>query len=211
MPVDKQTCEVNSSPMKPQTTPRTCAIATALYLAARGRGKEPLYRQASDQALRRAEKRLHHYASRQGLPWPRALGTSPWALARLLEQVNGHPYRVARWNRHTQDALRRTLAAGMDCAAYVGGVGHVSSAKTPLLHYLHSLTGALSALIPRHVVGLLAPADNHTGEVIVAEPAQGRHYPLNWEEFLRQAQGRQRRATWGNWQRVIAVVLPVDS
>lgn len=193
--------------MKPQTTTRTCGVATALYLASRARGKGDTYRRAGSPALARAEARLHRYAARQGLPWPRVFGTSPWALARLLEQATGSPYRIARWSPRSAAALRRSLAAGLDAAAYVGGIAppHGDS-RTPLL----AVRTAFSSLIPRHVVGLVAPSVNADADVIVAEPGSGRDYQLKWEEFLRRASGSSVDPTWGNWRGIIALVLPVD-
>lgn len=51
---------------------------------------------AAHRRLTRA--RLH---DRWQLPWPRALGTPPWAVARELEAVTGGPHRtrVIRWSR----------------------------------------------------------------------------------------------------------------
>lgn len=55
------------------------------------------------------------------VPWPRALGTPPWAVARAMTDLTGTPYRthVARWGDRSDD-LARLTAAAHPCPLYVG-------------------------------------------------------------------------------------------
>lgn len=88
---------------------------------------------------------------RAQLPWPSALGTQPWALARELATVSGTPHvvrLVPPWGRDAAyDDLLAAGASGQPVAAYVG-----------------------NALLPRHVV--LVTGDD-AGGVEVYDPATG--------------------------------------
>ncbi|GAA4675963.1 hypothetical protein [Nocardioides nanhaiensis] len=53
------------------------------------------------------------------LPWPRALGTPPWAVARALGALTGRSHRT-RFVLDRDAAYRRLLAAPMPAALYVG-------------------------------------------------------------------------------------------
>ncbi len=110
-------------------------------------------------------------AGRHQLPWPRALGTPPWAIRRELETLTGrdHDLRLARWSR----------AAAYDRLARTGGVLYVGSPT-----------------LPRHVVLVLG----HDGAEATAaaglrcyQPSVGRVEPLEREEFLA---GELARAGW---------------
>lgn len=83
------------------------------------------------------------------LPWPRALGTPPWALERHLEVVTGRPQRTRLLRgpagARTRVRMARALEQGTPVAVYVG-----------------------SALMPRHV--LLAVPRTVPGAARVAEP-----------------------------------------
>ncbi len=58
---------------------------------------------------------------RAQLPWPRALGTPPWAVARTMAEItgDGHRTRVVRWGDRSDDLLR-LAAAGHPCPIYIG-------------------------------------------------------------------------------------------
>ena len=61
---------------------------------------------------------------RAQLPWPRALGTPPWAVATTMTGLTGIPHRthVVRWGDRTDDLGRLTaaVAGGHPCPVYVG-------------------------------------------------------------------------------------------
>jgi hypothetical protein len=85
------------------------------------------------------------------LPWPRALGTPPWAVARAMSSYTGLPYRtrVVRLGSRSSDfaAVQEAVSAGHPCPLYVG-----------------------SAWLPRHVV--LAVGSSDAG-VQVYNPGRG--------------------------------------
>lgn len=94
-------------------------------------------------------------AGRWQLPWPRALGTPPWAVRRELERLTGldHKVRLARWAR----------TAAYDRLLGVGGVLYVGSRS-----------------LPRHVL-LVLP---ESGEALRCyQPSQGMVVHLKREDF----------------------------
>lgn len=125
---------------------------------------------------------------RPQLPWPRALGTPPWALARALGTVATParppvPYRTrplltGRRGR-AFDELLAALRDGRPGALYVG-----------------------TRLLPRHVVLVLAEADPHGAGLRCYEPAQGRLVDVGRQSFV------QGRLGLAGWQRPWFVVLP---
>ncbi|WP_372736749.1 hypothetical protein [Nocardioides sp.] len=120
---------------------------------------------------------------RAQLPWPRALGTPPWALARAMTSFSGLPYRtrLARWGDRNPEfeAVHAAVTAGHPCPLYVG-----------------------DRWLPRHVV--LAAAPLETG-VRVYDPARGALTDLNREVFESGA-----LTTFGRWARPWFVVAPRD-
>jgi hypothetical protein len=82
------------------------------------------------------------------LPWPRAIGTPPWAVARQLTATLGTPYRTARADH---DRIARATVDG-PVAIYIG-----------------------NRWLPRHVV--LATSSHHD-VLRVYEPASGRWVDL---------------------------------
>lgn len=129
-------------------------------------------------------------AGRAQVPWPRVVGTPPWAVARQLTVRTGVPHAVRpvwpwrrrrRW-RELGDALR----AGRPVPVYVG-----------------------SRTLPRHLLLAVAPQPGQTpvprgdDQVTVYDPASGRQRRLPAEEFL-----SGRIAT--GWPRPWFTVLPRD-
>ena len=78
-----------------------------------------------------------HSSGRWQVPWPRALGTPPWAVRHELEAVTGreHVVRLARWSPE----------ASYDVLAASGGVLYVGSRALPR-HVLLVLPGAAGGL-----------------------------------------------------------------
>lgn len=98
---------------------------------------------------------------RAQLPWPRLLGTPPWALARHLAETTDRPQRVrllrGPTGRRTRTRVARALEQGVPVAVYVGSV-----------------------LVPRHVV-LAVPGtargplrETMPPDVALYDPASGR-------------------------------------
>ncbi|GEP36724.1 hypothetical protein NPS01_03870 [Nocardioides psychrotolerans] len=65
----------------------------------------------------------HDVAGRLQLPWPRAIGTPPWAVARHLTTLSGVPHtiRLTRIGLHEElDEVRAAVGGGHPVALYVG-------------------------------------------------------------------------------------------
>jgi len=96
------------------------------------------------------------------VPWPRALGTPPWAIARELTSLSGlqHRTHIVRWRRRNP-----VLLDTGPCALYVG-----------------------SALLPRHVLLVLPgeprryydPASGLAASIDVEAFARGRSPSARW-------------------------------
>lgn len=115
------------------------------------------------------------------LPWPAALGTPPWAVARALSSYTGLGYRtrVVRFGSRAGEyaAVRAAVSAGRPCPLYVG-----------------------SAWLPRHVVLAVAPTADG---LEVYDPARG-----SVEELTRTAFTSGRLTTFRRWTRPWFAVLP---
>jgi hypothetical protein len=113
------------------------------------------------------------------VPWPRALGTPPWAVAREMSRITGarHAWRLARWGREAAyDRVVTGVRAGHPVPVYVG-----------------------SRLLPRHVVlALEADAD----AVEVYDPARGTPRTVARDAFERG------EMSIGSWDQPWFVVGP---
>ena len=106
-------------------------------------------------------RRLTSFADTAGgwqLPWPRALGTPPWAVARDLRLLTGVPYAVdvVRLGRRVWPGLER-VTAGRPAAVFVG-----------------------DRLLPRHVV-LVTEVDRDRARTY--EPASGLDLSVSRERW----------------------------
>ena len=115
----------------------------------------------ADEALRthRRTNRLLDARCRPQLPWPRALGTQPWGLARELRgrhRVRPVVSRTRAWDR--------VVGAGRPVPVYVG-----------------------NALLPRHVV--LVTGRDSEDRVRVYEPGSGSVVRVDRQAFLDGALG----------------------
>ncbi len=112
------------------------------------------------------------------VPWPRALGTPPWALANEMGASGpAYRWRVSRFGR--EDAFQRVLE----------GV----RSEEPVGLYVGS------ALLPRHVVLALGEDD---GDLEVYNPASGRLARVTAEELTGA------RLRFGSWRVPWFTVLP---
>jgi hypothetical protein len=102
------------------------------------------------------------FAGQAQLPWPRALGTPPWAAARALQSFSGVAYRIdnVRFGSRSSafSSVVAAVTAARPCPLYVG-----------------------STWLPRHVV--LAVAASADG-VQVYNPARGTIEELTRSSFL---------------------------
>jgi hypothetical protein len=128
---------------------------------------------------------LHsHITSAAGfrLPWPRALGTPPWAVARAMSDFAGVPYSSTLVPLHDRGRLFaqvRTAVVTRPVPLYVGD------------------------WIPRHVVLAVSPTADG---VLVYNPAHG-----TVDELLASAFADGRLTTFGRWVKPWFVVLPDTS
>ncbi len=129
----------------------TCVVAARMIV-------EPGWRPFDLPAeVRRAHLQLTSTTATNGgvqLPWPRALGTPPWALAAALSELTGEDVRTA-------PARFRPVAAYAELVERV--------ATRPVGVYVGN------AWLPRHVVLAVAAADNGDdgASVTVFDPARG--------------------------------------
>jgi hypothetical protein len=111
------------------------------------------------------------------VPWPRALGTPPWALAREMTHEAGETGTGYRFlpvlPRRRSDVFRRIVA--------LAGAGHA----VPL--YVGNRWS------PRHVVLVLPAAGLPPDTVRIYDPASGRCYPIAAADFT---SGRLDVAGW---------------
>ena len=121
------------------------------------------------------------YAGRTQLPWPRALGTPPWAVARAMRSFSGTRYdvRTVRLGSRTAAfaACAAAVAVGHPCPLYVG-----------------------STWLPRHVVLAVEPSADG---VRVYNPARGTVEELTRSSFL-----AGELTIFGGWTRPWFLVLP---
>jgi hypothetical protein len=123
------------------------------------------------------------FAGRAQLPWPRALGTPPWAAARAISSYTGLRYRtrIARFGGRAGllTLVRAALAAGYPVPLYVG-----------------------SRWLPRHVVLAVEPTDSG---VMVYNPARGTVGEMTGSDLE-----AGKLTTLGRWTTPWFVVLPDD-
>lgn len=134
----------------------------------------------SPQSRGRLARSTHHLR----LPWPRALGTAPWAVRDELSRFRRRRYRVALVDsdspasrRSAYAALANAAAAGMPSALFTG-----------------------SNALPRHVV-LVLGTDASATELQVFDPGRGVVVGLALAEFLSDLGAV-------SWTRPWTVVLP---
>ncbi len=120
-------------------------------------------------------------ASGSRLPWPRALGTPPWAVARAMTEFAGIPYST-------------TLVLFHDRARLVARMQAATGAGQPVPFYVGD------RWLPRHVV--LAVAALPDG-VTVYNPAHGTLDPMAASDFE-----ASKLTTFGRWTKPWFVVLP---
>jgi hypothetical protein len=121
------------------------------------------------------------FAGQAQLPWPRALGTPPWAAARAMTMLSGVAYRsqVVRFSSRSS-AFASVVAAvtvGRPCPLYVG-----------------------DTWLPRHVVLAAAPSPDG---VQVYNPGRGSIDDLSRSSFLAGD-----LTIFGRWDRPWFAVLP---
>lgn len=111
------------------------------------------------------------------LPWPRRLGTPPWAVAGQLSALPGadgsrvdYQWQLARWSSESAfDRLVAALDAGRPAACFIG-----------------------SRRLPRHVV-LAVPGERSRDSILIFEPGRGGAASMDRQAFV---DGRLKLAGW---------------
>ncbi|MDO4258284.1 MAG: hypothetical protein Q4C87_02055 [Actinomycetaceae bacterium] len=176
-------------PLPVQVNQQTCGIAS-LALAKARVGLEKDYLKGNPALVAATQLRLHAQAAWTGIPWPKALGTAPWALAVLARQATGMKYRIRPWTQATAAAAQEALDAGHDVFLYSGGAGQW-----------------WNRFIPRHVILGLGQNDTHeAGALTIYEPSTGQVHkaPLS-------AIAQSDPTIWpalGHWRHIIFAVIP---
>ena len=107
--------------MHRQATDTTCGIAAALQVASKHVPSVKKYADMNAAEAALQQERVHRIASRMGMPWPRSLGTSPWAMTSLLSRATGLKYRRYAWIPGIEDLALSALKRGEDVAFFTGG------------------------------------------------------------------------------------------
>ncbi len=145
-----------------QPDPRSCGAASALAAKAILTGWRPAAGVGADAEIKDEHRVLTSATSardRFQIPWPRALGTPPWAIVNLLRVLTG---------QHIATVFARPRPA----IAYE--VVREQLASRPVVVYIGS------RWLPRHVILAVAALD---GAVQVFDPARGRLVRVTEEEW----------------------------
>jgi len=124
------------------------------------------------------------FAGQAQLPWPRALGTPPWAAVRAMQTFTGVAYRsdTIRFGSRSSafSSVVSAVSAGRPCPLYVG-----------------------DTWLPRHVVLAVGPSADG---VLVYNPGHGTISELTRSSFL-----AGELTIFGSWHRPWFAVLPQGS
>jgi hypothetical protein len=137
-------------------------------------------------AMHKTTSAFKDTGGRWQLPWPKALGTQPWALAREMTHEAGEKDTTYDARPIAPSQRSRTFSRIASLAA----AGHV----VPLF--------VGNRWSPRHVVLVLPGDQPGRGEVRIYDPASGGRYPISARDF---AGGRLDVA---GWQVPWVVVVP---
>jgi hypothetical protein len=168
-----------------QPDQRSCGAAVLLAVEllmtppAAGLAGTPEWFRTEVLALHRRVTSAKDVSGRWQLPWPRIIGTPPWAVAHHLSAVTGRPYR-------TQLVVDRDTAYDQVLSAATNG--------SPVPLYVGS------RWLPRHVV--LATGVGPEDALRCYDPARGAVVTVTREAFL------SGRLTLSRWDRPWFTILP---
>lgn len=133
-------------------------------------------------AMHRRITRPVDVLGRVQVPWPRAIGTPPWAVARQLSWTFDTPYtvRLIRWSAHARRravrALETSTAAGLPAGLFVG-----------------------NERLPRHVTLVVGPG------LATYEPAVGHVVPVRADDLVNG------NLSLGGWKMPWFVIVPRET
>lgn len=184
----------NPNRYPPQVNDTTCGVASLAVFYSRADqrcgGELDTYPSYSVDEVASVQLRLHREASWTGLPWPRFLGTSPWAVSRLARRKTGKAHRIRLWTRTQVARARAARTQGNDVFIFVGG-----------------------RLLPRHVVLMLGNEDGvgaHSDQERIFEPGTGLVHEVDCPDAWVPWKGKAPKAHWGWWTRPLLIVYPKE-
>lgn len=206
----------------------TCVLAARLLLqeAAPGRLLRAAAASAAPGRTGRAladrvaalQRSLQTAMNRRGLgplPWPRALGSTPWSVARAMGWIGRYGVAMVRdqgapWGSAVEEC-RAHLARGHPVLLLTGGpLIPPGGARGAFGRRLREMAARAPA-VPRHYVltvpwTLLGRTDPGAGRVYIYEPSSGSVRPLD----LLAARGNHGAGPreLGYWPRVLALIAP---
>ena len=184
-------------------------------------------------ALSRQQLRLQRAMNVHGLgvlPWPRALGSTPWSVARQMTEIvsvcapgGGRRRYTVRWVSDHGPAwgtevasIREVLAGGLPVILVTGGplVLDDDAEGHPTARARLRASLARTPAVPRHYVLALPwrsveQDDPGEGRVHIYEPSSGSVRPLDLTAPRDPHRPGPREL--GNWPRVIAVIAPENN
>nr|WP_297993613.1 hypothetical protein [uncultured Actinomyces sp.] len=183
--------------------------------------------------LSRHQVRLQRAMNVHGLgvlPWPKALGSTPWSVARQMTEIasactpgGGRRRYTVRWVSDHGPAwgsevvsIREVLAGGLPVVLVTGGplVLDTLAEGEPTARARLRASLARSPAVPRHYVLALPwrsveQDDPGEGRVHIYEPSSGSVRPLDLTAPRDPHRPGPREL--GNWPRVIAVIAPENN
>ena len=221
----------------------TCLLATRLLLAPGERVAvtDDLTHEMTDSQSGREGKQLVSVLSRHQvriqramkvrglgvLPWPKALGSTPWSVARQMTEIasactpgGGRRRYTVRWVNDRRPAwgsevtsIREVLAGGLPVILVSGGplVLDTLAEGEPTARARLRASLARTPAVPRHYVLALpwrtiGQEDPGEGSAHVYEPSSGAVRPLDLT--VPRDPHRPGPRELGNWPRVLAVIAP---
>jgi len=224
----------------------TCLLAARLLLASGERAAVTgdLAQEMTASLPGREGKQLMSVLSRQqlrlqramnvrglgGLPWPKALGSTPWSVARQMTEIvrtctlgGGRRRYTVRWVSDHGPAwgsevasIREVLASGLPVILVSGGplvLDDVSEGEPTARARLRASLARTPA-VPRHYVLALpwrsiGQEDPGEGSAHVYEPSSGSVRPLDLT--VPRDPHRPGPRELGNWPRILAIIAPENN
>lgn len=183
--------------------------------------------------LSRQQRRLQRAMNVRGLgvlPWPKALGSTPWSVARQMTEIvtscipgGGRRRYTVRWVSDRGPAwgsevasIREVLASGLPVILVSGGplvLDDVSEGEPTARARLRASLARTPA-VPRHYVLALpwrsiGQEDPGEGSAHVYEPSSGSVRPLDLT--VPRDPHRPGPRELGNWPRILAIIAPENN
>ena len=203
-----------------QTSSVTCGVTALAVVASRTRF--PGYAAVPGESVAEEQARLHGIASRTGVPWPRLLGTAPWALSKLAGEVTGDRYQTLLWtssrtkksrqhqvsirHRRRPSAVRSQRDGQPSNHAMDALLAAIQADKDSFLYVGGSTRNRSQRWIPRHVVAVLG-AESDAAVLSIFEPSSGRVFRVPTDSLIESSASP--RSEFGNWSYPQLAIVPI--